>query len=90
MLTGWTNANEKKFKSLYNQIIGHPIGYKEYGSTDEKSTDSDMSLDTGTPYTQYENRTKDQVYNLAKELDIDGRSYMNKSELIEAVRETRH
>lgn len=90
MLTGWTNANEKKFKSLYNQIIGHPIGYKEEDSTTDEYNKTDMSLDTGTPHTHYENRTKDQVYNLAKELDIDGRSYMNKSELIEAVREIRH
>jgi hypothetical protein len=70
MLTGWTNANEKKFKSLYNQIIGHSIGHKESEDIDTINED----LDTGMAHTNYENRTKDQVYNLAKELEIDGRS----------------
>jgi hypothetical protein len=34
----------------------------------------------------YENRTKEDLYALAKEKDIDGRSYMSKSELIAALR----
>lgn len=40
--------------------------------------------------TNYEDRTKEEIYELAKDKDIDGRSYMNKDELIDAVRETRH
>jgi DNA primase large subunit len=34
----------------------------------------------------YENRTKEDLYALAKEKDIEGRSYMSKSELITALR----
>lgn len=40
--------------------------------------------------TIYEDRTKEEIYELAKDKDIDGISYMNKDELIDAVRETRH
>lgn len=38
------------------------------------------------PSGPYENWTKDELYDRAQELDIDGRSTMNKDELIEALR----
>ncbi|MDP0491222.1 MAG: Rho termination factor N-terminal domain-containing protein [Verrucomicrobiota bacterium JB023] len=34
----------------------------------------------------YEDRTKDELYERAQELDIEGRSEMNKDELIDALR----
>ena len=34
----------------------------------------------------YEERTKDELYNLARQRHIDGRSSMNKQELIDALR----
>lgn len=42
---------------------------------------------TGNPNTRLEERTRDELYNRARQLDIPGRSGMNKSELIEAIRE---
>lgn len=35
---------------------------------------------------RYEDQTKDQLYDRAKEIGIDGRSSMTKSELIDALR----
>ncbi|MEQ8556916.1 MAG: Rho termination factor N-terminal domain-containing protein [Henriciella sp.] len=37
----------------------------------------------------YEDWTKDELYDRADELDIEGRSNMNKDELIEALRNSR-
>lgn len=37
----------------------------------------------------YEDRTKEELYQLARELEIEGRSKMYKAELIEALRENR-
>ena len=40
---------------------------------------------TGNPNTGLEGRSKDELYNRAKELDIRGRASMTKGELIDAV-----
>lgn len=40
----------------------------------------------GGKASNYEERTKKELYQQAKELDIDGRSKMNKKELISALR----
>lgn len=47
------------------------------------------SGDVDAKSTQYEERTKDDLYELAQERDIDGRSAMTKDELIEALRDQR-
>ena len=41
---------------------------------------------TGNPNTGLESRSKDELYNRAKELDIEGRSDMSKDELVKAIR----
>ena len=44
---------------------------------------------TGNPNRALEKRSRDEVYNRAKELQIRGRSRMSKAELVEAVRHPR-
>jgi len=44
---------------------------------------------TGNPNRSLEERSRDEVYNRAKELKIHGRSRMSKAELVEAIRHTR-
>ena len=44
------------------------------------------SLDTGDPSTPLGERTRQQLYNRARELDIPGRSKMNKGQLVAAIR----
>ncbi|PKP89756.1 MAG: Rho termination factor [Alphaproteobacteria bacterium HGW-Alphaproteobacteria-16] len=46
---------------------------------------ADDSLDHDS--THLENRTKDELYDQAKEIGIDGRSDMTKDELIKAIRQ---
>jgi hypothetical protein len=55
---------------------------RKQGKTSQKTTQG-----TGNPNTRLESRTKQELYNRARQLDIDGRSTMNKSELIDAIRE---
>lgn len=43
-------------------------------------------LDTGDPSTPLGQRTRQQLYNRARELDIQGRSKMNKGALVAAIK----
>jgi hypothetical protein len=51
------------------------------GRTPNKTTGG-----TGNPNKSLENRTKDELYNIAKKKKIEGRSSMNKKELVKALR----
>ena len=42
---------------------------------------------TGSPHAKLEERTRQELYNRAKELQISGRSNMTKSQLVKAIRE---
>ncbi|MCB9737098.1 MAG: Rho termination factor N-terminal domain-containing protein [Deltaproteobacteria bacterium] len=53
---------------------------------EEGRTPNETTQGTGNPNKGLEARTKDELYNRAKELDIDGRSKMTKDELIRAIR----
>ncbi|MEJ2502058.1 MAG: Rho termination factor N-terminal domain-containing protein [Gemmatimonadota bacterium] len=55
---------------------------REEGRTPNRTTQG-----TGNPNTRLEERTKDQLYNRARELDIEGRSDMTKAELVDAIRD---
>ena len=55
---------------------------REEGRTPNKTTQG-----TGNPNDRYEDRTVEELQNLAAERSIDGRSKMNKSELIDALRD---
>jgi Rho termination factor, N-terminal domain len=51
----------------------------------EGRTPSKTTQGTGNPNVALEERTRDELYNLAKELDIKGRSKMSKGELSKAI-----
>jgi hypothetical protein len=55
---------------------------REEGRTPNKTTQG-----TGNPNSRLEERTRDELYNRAKELDIAGRSDMNKEQLAAAIRD---
>jgi hypothetical protein len=56
---------------------------------EEGETDSLRTEGTGNPNLNLEQRKKDEIYNIAKEYDIAGRSKMTKKELIAALRDRR-
>lgn len=70
--------NEKQYEAL-----------REQGYSKEKSAriaNTPQSGKKGGKAVQYEERTKAELYNQAKEIGINGRSKMNKEELIESLR----
>lgn len=54
---------------------------REEGRTPNKTTQG-----TGNPNTSLEDRTRKELYNRARQLDIEGRSRMDKAELVSAIR----
>ena len=54
---------------------------RKEGRTPNKTTQG-----TGNPNSSLEDRSKKELYNLAKQKDIDGRSKMDKSNLVKALR----
>lgn len=96
MPKGWSKKDERKYERIResNEDRGISEGRAEEiaartvnkarrleGRTPNKTTQG-----TGNPTQGYEARTRDELYNLAKDRGIEGRSKMNKGELIEALR----
>ncbi len=54
---------------------------RERGETPNKTTSG-----TGNPNASLDARSKQELYNRAKRLGVDGRSRMNKAELVQAIR----
>ena len=57
---------------------------RQKGETPNKTTQG-----TGNPNTSFEERSKAELYNIAKDMDVEGRSKMTKAELAEAIRNRR-
>ena len=57
---------------------------REEGRTPKKSTEG-----TGNPNKGLSDRTKDELMNIARGMDLSGRSKMSKQELIQAIRRNR-
>lgn len=92
----WTDKRERQFEHIKQsekdrgrtedtaeEIAARTVNKqrRESGETSNKTTQG-----TGNPNQSLEERTKHELYNRAKELNIAGRSKMSKDELIEAIR----
>ncbi len=56
---------------------------------EEGRTPSSRSQGTGNPRTSLDARSKDELYNIAKSMNVAGRSSMSKDALVHAIRERR-
>ncbi|GAB5443082.1 MAG: Rho termination factor N-terminal domain-containing protein [Fuerstiella sp.] len=92
----WTNKDERQYEHIKaslkddgksddraQEIAARTVNKqrRKEGRTPNKSTQG-----TGNPNTRLEERTVQELRNLASDREIEGRSKMNKSELIEALR----
>ncbi|MEX2471606.1 MAG: Rho termination factor N-terminal domain-containing protein [Gemmatimonadota bacterium] len=96
MPKGWSDKDERKYEHIKEsakdrgastdraeEIAARTVNKdrRQEGRTPNKTTQG-----TGKPGKPLEDRTKDELYNMAADLDVEGRSKMNKDELISAIR----
>src|SRR5690606_31939565 len=75
-------ASEERAKEIAARTVNKQR--REDGETPQQSTQG-----TGNPNVPLEDRSKEELYNIAKGMDIKGRSKMRKRELVSAIRERR-
>jgi len=96
MPRAWSNKDERMYEHIKDsskkrgmsedraeEIAARTVNKerREEGRTPNKRTQG-----TGNPNKSLENRTRDEIYNIAKNKNIHGRSKMTKAELVKAVR----
>ena len=92
----WTAKEERQYEHVRKSVIhnGRRPGLasefaaptaSEQRRQDERTPDR-RTAGTGNPLAPLEERSKDELYNLAEQHDIKGRSRMNKTQLITAIR----
>jgi hypothetical protein len=96
MPEAWSNKDERQYEhvkqsekrrgrttSRAKEIAARTVNKQRRS---EGRTPNRRSQGTGNPRLSLEDRHKDELLNRARELDIAGRSQMNKQELIRAIR----
>ena len=94
--SGWNAKDERQYEHIKDssedrgmdedraqEIAARTVNKRrrEEGRTPNRRTQG-----TGNPNKRLEERTRDELYNLAKERNIRGRSLMDKRELMDALR----
>lgn len=97
MVAEWTDKDERQYEHIKEQqkksgkktdkaeeIAARTVNKqrREEGRTPSKTTKG-----TGNPNSPLESRTRQELYNRASQLNIKGRSKMNKNELVKAIRD---
>lgn len=96
MPEAWSDKDERQYehvKESERQRGKSPSRAKEIAARtvnkqrrSEGRTPNKTTQGSGNPNTRLEDRTVEQLRNRASELDIEGRSRMNKDELVSAIR----
>ncbi len=97
MPRAWTDKDERQYEHVKQseeergrsrdraeEIAARTVNKRR---REEGRTPNASSEGTGNPGVSLEERTRRELYNRAKELDIEGRSGMSKSQLVRAIRQ---
>jgi len=92
---GWTAKDERQYGHIKDsnldrgmpedkaeEIAGRTVNKRR---SEEGRTPNRRTQGTGNPNQPLAERTRDELYNIARERDLKGRSRMTRSELVEAL-----
>lgn len=95
-MPSWTNKDERKYEHIKESSRERGVPEeraKEIAARtvnkhrrEEGRTPSRRTQGTGNPNRPLSSRSRQELYNHAKQLGIEGRSKMNKDELVHAIR----
>ena len=93
----WSNKDKRQYEHIKESVLdsgksedtAEEVAARTVNKQrrDEGRTPNKTTQGTGNPNERYEDRTLEELRNLASERSIEGRSKMNKSELIDALRD---
>jgi len=99
MPRGWTAKDERMYEDIkessedrgMNEKRAEEIAARTVNKhrRTEGRTPKRTTQGTGNPNRPLQERTRDELYNRAREMDIPGRSGMNKEQLASAIRDHR-
>lgn len=97
MPRAWSDKDERQYKQIKQSQIKRGVAEDRAEQIaartvnkqrrEEGRTPNQTTRGTGNPNTPLEDRTKRELYNRAGALRIDGRSRMDKKELIQSIRQ---
>ena len=96
---GWSDKDERKYEHIKESAEERGMGEERAEEMaartvnkhrrEEGRTPNETTQGTGNPNAPLEERTRDELYTMARELDIQGRSDMNKDDLVQAIQRER-
>ena len=96
---GWSSKDERMYEHIKESGIDDGKSVRKATEIaartvnkqrrEEGRTSNRRTMGTGNPNTPLEERTRDELANIAEDLHIRGRSSMRKAELVTAIRDRR-
>jgi plasmid stabilization system protein ParE len=91
----WSKKDERQYEHIKDSQLDEGVSEskaKEIAARtvnkrrrEEGRTANKRTMGTGNPNTPLAERTRDELYNIAQELDVKGRSSMTKKELVDTL-----
>jgi plasmid stabilization system protein ParE len=98
-MPSWTNKDERQYEHIKDATLDRGVSEDKAQEIAARTVNKRRRVEgrtpnrrtqgTGNPNRGLEERTRDEVYNRAKEMKIRGRARMSKAELLEAIRHAR-
>src|SRR5437016_1108 len=96
MPAAWSDKDERQYEHIKDSSLERGVNEDKAEEIAARTvskqrrvegrTPNRRSQGTGNPNRGLEDRSRDEVYNRAKEMHIEGRSKMTKAELVDAIR----